>query len=94
MRNDETASGLTLVRDADGQPTAVLVPLALLFHDVTPTPELLEQLALLIEDWEDDLWSLDYTRRAAAGELTDDERATIPLDDLIAELKPGWSDTP
>jgi hypothetical protein len=93
MHDDEPTSGLTLVRDADGQPTAIVVPLALLLHDVKPTPALLERITQLLEEWEDDLWSLDYAQRAAAGELTADERATIPLDDLIAELRPGWSET-
>jgi hypothetical protein len=72
----ELPMSTTFVSDSDGNTVAVVLDIA--------TYRALVEAA---EDAEDTAWARDYTARKAAGTLTDDERETVPLDDVVAELQ-------
>jgi len=70
----------TFITDAAGETVAVVLDIA--------TYRALVEAA---EDAEDTAWARDYTARKAAGTLTEDERETVPLEDVAAELRARWA---
>lgn len=70
----------TFVTDNQGNTVAVVL-------DIVTYRALVEAA----EDAEDTAWARDYTARKAAGTLTEDERETVPLDDVAAELRAKWA---
>lgn len=102
MTTNESATSPELLRNDDGTPRAVVVPVAIftqlaLFYESymagrtgrlpdADVARALKRFQELLEDAEDEAWALDYARRAAAGTLTEDERATIPWEQVRAEL--------
>lgn len=75
----------TIILNEDGSPAFAVLRFAAYRH-------LLDTLLELREDLADQQWARNYAQRKAAGTLTEDERETISIDDLIVELAPGWTD--
>lgn len=69
------------VVDDQGNRVAVLLDLAT-YERLVEDAELAEDLA----------FAQDYTARKAAGQLTEDEQATVPLDQVLAEFEARHAD--
>lgn len=67
---------IQFVTDEDGNRTAVILDIATY-----------EQMLESIEDADDRAFAEDYAARKSAGQLTADERETVPLTQIIAELE-------
>lgn len=102
MTTNESATIPEVLRNDDGTPRAVVVPVNIFAYLVMTLPphvaantdlitdadvaRAVERFQELLEDAEDEAWAREYARRAAAGELTEDELATIPWEQVRAEL--------
>ncbi len=68
------------ITDAGGKRIGVILDL-----------ETFERLLAAVEDAEDIAWAQDYSARKVAGQLTPDETATVPFEQVAAELAAKWA---
>jgi len=84
-----------IIRAPDGAPLFAVLEFSRYLRLTQFIEAMMQRLENMQERFEDALDAAelaDYVQRRAHGELTEDERETISLDDLLAELKPGWSE--